>query len=360
MSAFGFNVFDFGARGDGKTDDTAAVQRAIDFCAARGGGRICFPYTPNGYRIASPGREAYQGRPLRAQLVIPPGAHNILLEGEMPCRMLHEYAVRPMAQGVFSPTVFGSMVNCNTFLFSDWQAPQVHEAGKRPWAILAAPEGESQMGRDSVAGLSLKNLEFRVPMPQGQMYPTESALNLQNVTCVQIADCLIGLGEVIGDALQDKELQPNPCHTAGIVLPASVRGEAYLQCVTVQGYRYGVVAGNCTTASDLALYNCEEGVTFHRSQTPSAIHHLRAHHVRMILTTARTDLFGMPRGTCHVTVGSLSFEDGLGARPQVSALYAAVFDPEDRLHGDLHWCCTDADSVFPVKGAKHFSVQPLS
>lgn len=40
------NVLEYGAKGDGITDDTAAIQRAIDDTAARGGGKIYFPYTP--------------------------------------------------------------------------------------------------------------------------------------------------------------------------------------------------------------------------------------------------------------------------------------------------------------------------
>jgi len=46
------SVRNYGARGDGTTDDTAAIQRAIDAVAAAGGGTVTLP--AGTYRVASP------------------------------------------------------------------------------------------------------------------------------------------------------------------------------------------------------------------------------------------------------------------------------------------------------------------
>ena len=356
------SVTDFGAKGDGVTDDTAAIQAAIDATVARGGGKITFPYTPKGYRLASPGREMYKGRPCRAQLCLPAQPRlNVAFEGEMPCKLLYSYMVRPKG-GAFRPTAFGRMGMPNTCLFSDWLPPAVTNAAERPWAILAAAEGTSAAGKFGLALVSIANLEFRVHLDKEKMYPRQSAVNLQNVSRAIVRDSQFCLDDNVGDTFLGKELQANPCHTVGLMMSGDQNDNQVLDNVAVQGFRYGFVLGEHTVASYLYIHNCEEGIVFHDSTHLSMINHVVAQHNRTILSTTRTNLFGHRKGICNVIVGGIDYEHGHGTRPAVSQMKYGVYDPENRFRGrvvhHLGWP-GDGTSFFPVVGGQKLTVEPL-
>lgn len=362
VAACAVSVMDFGAKGDGVTDDTAAIQAAIDATVARGGGKITFPYTPKGYRLASPGRETYKGRPCRAQLCLPAQPRlNIAFEGEMPCKLLYSYMVRPKG-GAFRPTTFGRMGMPNTCLFSDWLPPAVTNAAERPWAILAAAEGTSAAGKFGLALVSIANLEFRVHLDKEKMYPRQSAVNLQNVSRAIVRDSQFCLDDNVGDTFLGKELQANPCHTVGLMMSGDQNDNQVLDNVAVQGFRYGFVLGEHTVASYLYIHNCEEGIVFHDSTHLSMINHVVAQHNRTILSTTRTNLFGHRKGICNVIVGGIDYEHGHGTRPAVSQMKYGVYDPENRFRGrvvhHLGWP-GDGTSFFPVVGGQKLTVEPL-
>ncbi len=359
MFSFGINVFDFGAKGDGVTDDTAAIQAAIDFASERGGGKILFPYTRGGYRIASPAIEEVDGKQVRAQLVIPANAGNIQFEGEMPCRLLNSYIVRPLdaVKDDFSPTRFGTMSTDNTRIFSDWEAPEETDPTARPWSILAAPEGNSCKGHFSVSQFSISNLEFRVPLNRDKMYPTQSAVNLHNVSRINISDCQFCLNEQVGDTVLEKELQPNPCHTAGLIASGDQNDNNVLRNVAAQGFRYGFVLGEHVVADYMYVHNCEEGITFHDCSHLSVINHIVAQHNTVIISTTREELFDMPKGPCNVMVGSVNFECGTGLKPAVSQLKYGVYDPENRLHGSLVWHKPWGKQEFPSVCGERFEIR---
>jgi hypothetical protein len=355
------SVFDFGAKGDGVTDDTKAIQAGLDFLAKRGGGKLYFPYTKNGYLVASPGKEFDKdGKIVRAQLIIPSGKHVIELEGEMPAKILYEYQVRPDdGDPNFVPTRFGNRGNMSVMIRSSWNAPEITDPKERPWAMLAAPEGTMCEGHFSVPVVSIKNLEFAVHLNKEKMYPTMGAVNLQNSSRIIVSDSQFCLDDHVGDWDSKKELLENPCHVVGLMGSGAQSDDQIIRNVAVQGFKYGIVLSEHTTAEHIYVHNCEHGVAIASATHPIIITRILAQHNQRIISILPHGTFGRIGRTVYLKVGQLAFERGEEySVPVVSNMKYAIWDPNNRLYGSLEymqgWPGRIDKCFFPVRGGKNF------
>jgi hypothetical protein len=266
--------------------------------------------------------------------------------------------VRPLSavKNNFKPTRFGTLRRDNTRIFSDWEAPEVHDPCERPWAMIAAPEGDSCKGRFSTLQFSMANLEWRVKLNRDKMYPTQSGANLQNVSRVWISDCQFCLNENVGDTVLQKELLENPCHTVGLMMSGDQNDNNVMRNVAAQGFKYGFVLGEHVVADYLYVHNCENGITFHDCSHLSVITHVVAQHNRRIVTTAPDMLFGHGKGPCNVIIQSLNFECGTGLLPAICQLEYGVYDPDGRLRGSLCWHKPWGAQEFPAVCGERFKI----
>jgi hypothetical protein len=351
------NVMDFGAKGDGLTDDTAAIQAVINTVFERGGGTVFFPFRPKGYRIASPAKETVDGKPCKSQLYIPSDTsdknrwRNLCLLGEMPVKQLYPYQM--VTGGRWPDTEFQmDMQNC--VLFSDWEAPEnTSSPNDRPWALISILGGSPLPF--GLGNLTVRNLEFRVVLNVEKMYPTSSAANFKGTSRLIVEHSYFGLTRNVCSVSQQKELLPNPSYCAGLIASADQNDHQAFRSVGAQGFKYGFVFGEHTVADYLYVHNCEEAIVFHDSSHLSHIHCVVASHNKIIVSALRQPTFELPSSMdVYFIIDSIDFEAGTN-KPDAYRMQYGVYDPDDRMKARITYHCgfPVARSPFPVCGGKN-------
>lgn len=361
-----FSVTSFGAKGDGVTDDTEAIQSAINHVYRRGGGTVYFPYAPKGYRIAKPAVESVDGKACRSQLYIPAPskeelaespkawARNICLLGEMPVMQLYAYQ---MTTGGNWPKTEFEMPIPNCTLISDWEAPEnTNQPNERPWALISVLDSGNQ-SPFSLANLTVRNLEFRVKLDTERMYPTSSAANFIKTSRLIVEHCYFGLSKNVASASQNKALKANPSYCAGLIASADQNDHQAFRSVGVQGFRYGFVFGEHVVADYLYVHNCMEGIVFHDSSHLSHINHVVAQHNRIIVSALQQPTFQLrPSNNIYFQINSIDFERGTN-EPKDYMMQYGVYDPDNRMKARIvyHSGYPVGVGEFPIYGGKNVS-----
>lgn len=177
-----YNVRDFGAKGDGKNDDTHAIQKGLDYLIDHGGGTL---YFPNGkYRLATL-QEKYE---VKAHLIIKPKSTKgrtyvmIKLVGE-------NCVVTPSSYANHTGKDEAAVWDNGTVLFSDVLGEKLVNPTEKPTFVLAAGSGGG-IYKLNQAVVRLHDLAFQVKSEKGK-YPYFSGINMAYAATLYTDNVLI-------------------------------------------------------------------------------------------------------------------------------------------------------------------------
>ena len=203
-----FNVTEYGAIGDDKTDNTEAFTKCLEAVIAAGGGRM---YIPDG---------VYRGR-----IIIPGTKEWITIE------ILGESEPTPVfgTIGAFPFPKNGTVIQC------------LSESGS---AVISAENTPQKLyGPFSGVNVSLRNLDVRT-----YDNPSISGIDLRHAAQCKLENVFVNTGRYNVQASK-------PTHgTAGIITPACNNGAlTILRNVVVTGYHTGILVNEHTDGDNINL-----------------------------------------------------------------------------------------------------------
>ena len=282
-----FNVIDYGAKGDDKTDNTAAFSACIKAVIDAGGGRM---YIPDG---------VYRGR-----IIVPGTKKWITLE------IVGESKPTPIfgTIGSFPLPKNGTILKC-----LDKSGPAVIYADNRPEKLYMSFSG---------VYVIIKNLEVR----------TYDNPGISGIDMGKAAQCKIENVYVNTDIYNVQASKPTH-GTSGLITPANNNGAlTILNNVLVTGYYTGILVNEHTDADSIVVASNVNGLNF-----------LGANHA------SRFARVGTYRNTHHVTVSGkhgFSIEQlntEMPGRGQTNAgnawqtLVSDINDPKNLGIGDINY-----------------------
>jgi hypothetical protein len=233
-----FNVLDYGAVGDDKTDNTAAFTTCINAIIAAGGGRM---YLPDG---------VYRGN-----ILIPGIASWITLE----------------IVGESEPTpVFGTI---GTFPYNN-KGTIIKSLATSGSAVISVSSAPNPLYMQfSGVYVIIKNLEVRT-----YDNPGISGINLNNAAQCKVENVFVNTGVYNVQASQ-------PTHgTSGLITPANNNGAlTVLRNVVVTGYHNGIVVNEHTDGENIVVASNVNGLNFgtanHASRFARVGTYRNTHHI---------------------------------------------------------------------------------
>lgn len=232
-----FNVQDYGAKGDGTTDDTAAIQAAIDAAVAAGGGRVYFPAAPVDYKIAGSLRTDRGGY---AQIAFPQVSTS---NNKVVIELVGPY------EGCADATWFQTVAPAGGAVLRSTLTSQAYSATFGSPSVLGGPTVE-RIGAGTYQNYSnlfvrLENIGVRTPAN-----PSLGAIDLSAIQCAAVRRCRIDTSDAGAPSAVCTHV-----NAFGLRMPAiSNNAETYIDESLVTGYYAGLSLTEHLSGSNLTLF----------------------------------------------------------------------------------------------------------
>lgn len=242
ISSFYFNVKKYGAKGDGLTDDTQAIQKAIN-AAAEKGGTVFFP--KGVYNIAGPIIDSINGYECMSQLYIPhvtiDDPKNIIFKGEF----APEFEMQAITY--MNPSQNGAILYSS--LISDDPRHAVISMQKGP---------EGDWTQWNYLTPSFKDIGIRI-CTMVDSIPTLNSLNGINLGLA--TKCYLDNVLIDTNCPLSVSINPEPAKSVGLITP-SVNNHALVSVglVRVAGYACGIKFSEHFVGKDIQVVGCYIGV----------------------------------------------------------------------------------------------------
>jgi hypothetical protein len=229
-----YNVKLFGAKGDGVTDDTRAIQKTINQCFNSGGGTVWFP---NGKYILS---DTLTNSPatnyVNSLLYIPSvaGASGVRVS----IKLLGE-------SNIVTPNSYSIIVGFGTETKGVILAGRTAGTGVNPAVI--GTKGTAGNYRDyNYCPITIENIMITTNTINATAAPTLSGINLLHAATVSIKNVAVTI-----DTVNQLSVSPVSSEVAGFIISGDNNdGPNLIESTYSSGYKYGYIIGDHTTLTN--------------------------------------------------------------------------------------------------------------
>lgn len=318
------NIKEFGAVGDGVTDDTVAIQNAINYAYSSD---ICNVFCPPGkYLIAGPLKTNVGGVSYNSQLYIP-------ADGNMSTT---RKGIKIFGAGcAYWPTdPFASAPTQSTkgTIFIS----NIDGTGELP-AIIASKGLSGRWGPLNYTTTTIQGIDFRVKSNNTTTGPTMSAINMIYSAMTHIDDVICQL-----DCIVNSSAFPT-AQTFGLILGlANDNMIATVDRYRVYGYNVGLAASEGVAVNSFVAWGCHIGLMGIRNTYSMTIKNCALHACNYAISAQIGDIpnASYPPEKCYFDIDYFSLEPKLtsdpdGYWPTWTTFQDVIYDPNNYLIGRI-------------------------